>query len=346
MFKKVLAPLDGSLLAECVLAHVTSIAAACKAEVTLLQVVEAGSQVAKADSLAPPDPMAWQMRRVEARAYLDGARCRVAEMGVEAETVLLEGIVARRIVDHAEAENYDLVALSTHGRGGLEPWSAGSVAQKVMQGLRTSLLLVRAFEAQAPEARAWEGRIPLHRRILLALDGSQRAEAALPYATTLADRWGAELMLAHIVTRPACFRNAPCAGESAEIADLLVERNVLEAKDYLQRLQGRLGVRSRLRVAVGGNVMLALHELAEQEEVDLVVATAHGQGCNRRHRYGSVATGAILYGAAPLLVFQDMRPEQMEATAVERWVRASEDVGRWRPVGGRLKSSLRGVYMG
>lgn len=326
MFKKILAPLDGSLLAECVLPHVSSIATACRAKVTLLQVVEA---------VSPPDPLACQMRRAEAQSYLDGVRRRLAKADVQAETLLLEGSVARRIAEYADAERYDLVAMSTHGRGGLEPWSTGSVAQKVIQGLRTSLFLVRAFEALALQGRAPAGRAPVasrqYRRIMLALDGSQRAEAALPFAATLAERWGAELVLAHVVTRPACFRNAPCVGESAVIAEQLVERNVLEARDYLRRLQGRLQVRSRVRVSVGGNVVLGLHELAGKEEVDLVVASAHGQGCNQRHRYGSVTTEAILYGSAPLLVYQDMQPEQIEATPVERWVRANEELGRWRP---------------
>lgn len=322
MFKKILAPLDGSPLAECVLPHVTSMATACRAKVTLLQVVE---------GVSTPDPLACQMRRAEAQSYLEEARRRLADAGVRVETLLLEGSVARRIVAYADTERFDLVVMSTHGRGGLEPWSAGSVAQKVIQGLRTSLFLVRAFEAQATERQGLlEGSKV--RRILLALDGSQRAEAALPYAAMLADRWGAELLLAHIVARPACFRSTPCAGESATIAEQLVQRNMLEAREYLQRLQGRLGVRSRVRVTVGSNVMLGLHELAQKEDADLIVTSAHGQGCNRRHRYGSVATETILYGSAPLLVFQDMQPEQMEATAVERWVRNSEKMGRWRPV--------------
>lgn len=322
MFKKILAPLDGSSLAECVLPHLTSIATASRANVTLLRVVEASS---------PPDPLACQMRRAEAQSYLEGARQRLAEAAVHAETRLLEGSVARRIAEYTDAEGYDLLVLSTHGRGGLAPWSAGSVAQKVIQGLRTSLFLVRAFESQAMEEQR-----PLRRsqcrRIMLALDGSQRAEAALPHAAMLADRWEAELLMAHVVPRPACFRNSPCAGESATIAETLVERNVFEAREYLHRLQSRVNVRGRVRVVVGSNVMLGLHELAEKEEVDLIVTSAHGQGCNRRHRYGSVATETILYGSAPLLVFQDMQPEQIEASAVERWVRAGEELGRWRPL--------------
>ena len=322
MFEKILVPLDGSLLAECVLPHTVAIATAFNAELVLLHVVES----ANTSIIMPADPLAWQMRKAEAKAYLENVRWRLHGAGIRVSGILLEGMAAHRIADYAHSKNCDLLILSSHGSGGLEPWSAGSVAQKVMQYAKTSLLLIRAFQEQERNAIG-----TCYRRIMLPLDGSQRAESALPTAITLAQHWDAELLLVHMVARPLPFRKAHATAKSAGMINKFVERNLTEAREYLDQLQSRLPLRSQVRLSVADDVMVALHEVAAQESVDLVLASAHGHGGNAQRRFGSLMAECIVHGASPLLVFQDMRPEQIVATAVECSVRENDDSGRWQP---------------
>lgn len=304
MFERILVPLDGSRLAECLLPHAAAMAASFGAQVTLLRVIEGQDS----GRLRPADPLAWQMRRMEAEAYLSGVVERLASTGIEARTEVVEGVAAWRIMQQAEA--FDLLVLSTHGRGGLAPWSAGGVAQKVMEQVKRSVLLARALEEQEPLI-VEQG----YGRIVALLDGSKRAEAILPAATRLVRHWNATLLLLHVVTRARGF-GATGGLEDDDLSGALVARSVAEARAYLQRVQARLPVRSEVRVLVQEKVVGAVEAI--KEEGDIVLASAHGAGCNRRRRFGSMVGEVIHFGSGPLLVYQDMAPEQIVETASER----------------------------
>jgi nucleotide-binding universal stress UspA family protein len=80
-----------------------------------------------------------------------------------------------------------------------------------------------------------------------------------------------------------------------------------------------MGAEIRLLTAPG--VAVALHDLAEQEKVDLVMLSAHGYSGGSRWPYGSVTTSFIAYGSGPLLIVQDLSPEEVERSLAERGVR-------------------------
>lgn len=305
MFTKILVPLDGSSLAECVLPHVANIAGVLAGEVVLLRVIEAPEGMAH----RPADPMFSQMRRMEGSAYLANIWSRLETTGLKVRTEVLEGSAAPRIVEFAQAEKCDLLVMSTHGRSGLAPWSAGSVTQKVMEGVKSSVLLVRAFE-EAGEDNASRR----FSRILLPLDGSQRAEAVLPVAVRLAKDWNAKLLLLHVVARaPGIHTAAP--GDRDKLIEELEKRTRAEATTYLRRIQARLAIKSDMKVIVGEKPALSIDEVVS--DGDLVLASAHGFGCDSHRRFGSTTGELIHYGSGPLLVYQDMQPEQISSTVVE-----------------------------
>ena len=74
-----------------------------------------------------------------------------------------------------------LIILSSHGQSGLSEWNVSSVVQKIVLRARTSIMIVRAYQRIPPETAGLR-----YRRILVPLDGSQRAECVLPVAVTLA----------------------------------------------------------------------------------------------------------------------------------------------------------------
>lgn len=309
MFKTVLVPLDGSLVAECALPHAAAIGGALGAEVVLLRVMEGVSGA----PARPADPLTWQMRKMEGAAYLDKVRSRMEASGLQVRTEILEGNAATRIVEYAQAIACDLLVMSTHGRGGLAPWSAGSVTQKVLERVKTSVLLVRAFEAAGDEGLAHR-----YQRIVLPLDGSKRAESVLPVALRLAERWNATVLLIHVVRQTQGMRLAAPASGSDELAEELARRTASDAANYLRRIEARLGMRSEVRVVVSDKAALAIE--SEVSSGDLVLATAHGYGCDTHRRYGSTIAEVIHYGSGPLLIYQDMRPEQISSTALERTI--------------------------
>jgi nucleotide-binding universal stress UspA family protein len=68
---------------------------------------------------------------------------------------------------------------------------------------------------------------------------------------------------------------------------------------------------------VSDDVTLTLHELVEQENVDLVVLSAHGYSAATRWPYGTVATSFISHGTTPLLIVQDLSPDEIELSRAE-----------------------------
>jgi nucleotide-binding universal stress UspA family protein len=304
MFKNILVPLDGSELAEGVLAHVQTMAAAFAARVTLLGVCEPRPQ-------ASTNLLDWHLRLAETETYLRRLAAHLQYAGLSVTTTLGEGGPAERIVEYAAAHQSSLIILSTHGRGGPSAWNVSHIAQKVLQRGITSILLVRAGDSPAVS-----GEATLYRRIMLPLDGSRRAECALPVATILARHQRARLLLVHVTTPPFLFhRLAPTAAESSS-TNWLVDHNRAQAARYFSALLPRISAGVQTLLPVGESVPVALHELAAAEAVDLVLLSAHGHSAQSQWPYGSVVHNLITNGTGSLLIVQDMpQPLHRQPTA-------------------------------
>jgi nucleotide-binding universal stress UspA family protein len=317
MFEHLLIPLDGSPLAECVLPHGLAVARAQGARVTLLQVVEQAEPAGRTRAI---DPLEWHYSEAEAGAYLQDVAERLRVAGFPSTQVLLQGDPAERVIEYAQAEHADLILLSSHGRSGLSGWNVSSVVQKILARAYLSILLVPAYCATAPEMTAQH-----YERILVPLDGSQRAECVLPVLGTLAAQHDSKVLLAHVVRRPELPRRAPPSREDQELADTLTERNRLEAGRYLEDLRSRLSLPTEIRLLVEDHVAVAMQQLAMDEKIDLVLLSAHGYSGGTRWPYGSLTTSFITYGNKPLLIVQDLPRQAIEPTAAEL---AAKEYGR------------------
>jgi nucleotide-binding universal stress UspA family protein len=317
MPQKILAPLDGSRLAESILPYIVAYTRVNGTEVTFVRVIES-------DPTAPDqnDPVDWHLRKVEARAYLDRLADELRPFGLSIQTEVLEGPIADRLIEFAQRQEYDLIALSSHGQSGLSGWTLGSVAQKVILRSRKSILLVPAYaDGATTELNAELGALTFQ-RILVPLDGSQRAESVLAKASALARHHGAELLLIHVVTPPHLLQRMPLSEEDLALSDRIVERNQYEAERYFEQLSMRLEPTPQTRVLRGEHVPTELQRLIQQEAIDLVILTAHGHVHDDRRPYGNLATSLLTYGSAPLVVFQDLAPQEIEPTAAERAINA------------------------
>ncbi|MCK4314400.1 MAG: universal stress protein [Anaerolineae bacterium] len=309
MLDHILVPMDGSSLAECVLPHAMAVARACGAQVTLLRVLERPQTTGPTRSV---DPLDWHIRKAEARAYLDGLSARLQETGLRTESTLLEGQAAERIVEFVRSHDVSLIILSSHGQSGLSDWNVSSIVQKIILRAYVPVMIVRAYQPIAGDLTGLR-----YRHMLIPLDGSQRAECALPLATTLSRSHGSELLLVHVVCRPEMVCRAPPTQEDIELVNRLTERNRLEATRCLENLRSRLPLAVQTRVLVSDNTAATLHRLVKQENVDLVVLSAHGCSGRTEWPYGSLVVNFIAYGNTPLLIVQDLSPDEVEHTQAE-----------------------------
>lgn len=140
--RTILVPLDGSILAETALPEAIDVARQRGARLLLVRAAEAHVPVAV-------DPTEAQVRVVQdAEAYLARVKARLAASGVtDVETSVWYGSPAYAIVEAARLRRADLVVMTTHGRSGLGRLILGSVAESVLRGTTTPILLLRAPEA-------------------------------------------------------------------------------------------------------------------------------------------------------------------------------------------------------
>ena len=146
MYQKILVPLDGSELAECVLPHVEVLARGCQAKsVVFIRVVEPIHQPA-GDYVMDPD----QIKKIEsehkwaAEAYLKKISAKVSLAGAIVKTEVLYGLPAETLAGYATKNQVDLIVIATHGRSGVSRWVWGSVADRTLRSSCTPVLMVRA----------------------------------------------------------------------------------------------------------------------------------------------------------------------------------------------------------
>jgi nucleotide-binding universal stress UspA family protein len=141
-FRRMIVPLDGSQLAEQILPRVAELAQLVDAEITLLNVLIPHSYSQKV--IVDPSLPWWDRDIGVAQTYLGVVAGRLRRDGVVVTTDIVIGDnVARAITDFASRERADLIAIATHGRGGVARLLRGSVADAIMHSGKMSMLVFK-----------------------------------------------------------------------------------------------------------------------------------------------------------------------------------------------------------
>ncbi len=151
MSQKILIPLDGSSLGETALHHVNEMISdlelESKVEVVLFQAITSLTYAVAAGDEAVEIPYtAVELEQVKAQSmeYLKKTAEHFEDKGVAVHCEVAIGTSSAEEIIAAESEfKVDLVAMSTHGRHGITRWAFGSVADKVLRGSTTPVLIVR-----------------------------------------------------------------------------------------------------------------------------------------------------------------------------------------------------------
>jgi nucleotide-binding universal stress UspA family protein len=305
--RRLLVPLDGSRLAEVVLPIAARLGEACDATITLLHVIERGapSSIHGEPHLAARSEAEDYLVRLVRQFEVAG---RVVEYHVHEVPV---GNVAQSIATHAEDQRSDLVLLSTHGVGGIREALWGSIAQQVLQLSRRPTLLVRA-RAGAQAAAMFNPRT-----IMVSLDGTAAAEAALPLAGTLAHVLDTRLRLVMVVPTLDTVggEQLPQATFLPGTTRALLDVQEEQAVDYLEHLAASMrstGVPVATEVRRGGAVAELASDAAEHADGLVVVAT-HGRAGLQAIWSPSVAARLLKRTQAPVLLVPIVEPEYRPA---------------------------------
>ena len=148
MYNRILVPLDGSELAECVLPHVAAIAGGCGVQdVIFLRAVEPFHMPGVEASIYFSEKDRKRIdseNKADAGKYLKDLVNRTKYDGVRVKYEVLMGRAAGNIADYATKNDVDLIVIATHGRSGASRWVWGSVADRVLRSACVPVLMVRA----------------------------------------------------------------------------------------------------------------------------------------------------------------------------------------------------------
>jgi nucleotide-binding universal stress UspA family protein len=292
MKTKILIPLDGSVCAERVLAHLRWLAPPENSEIVLIRVVESAYYVYGSMGYAAPDLLTSIYS--EAEQYLQAQALHLRELEYAVTTKVCVGDPASEILDVAKSQKVDLVAMSTHGRSGFMRFILGSVAERVLQQVTVPTFLVRDG-AGAP--------VTIPARILVPLDGSKFSEDALAKATELATRLKSELLLLNAFDNPTRMDMGLYVMSQAELDEEIVGWQeemgaYLEGEAESLRAQG---IVTQTRLAME-DAATAIDDTSVMEDVGLIVMSTHGRSGLQRWIFGSVANKALRMVECPLLL--------------------------------------------
>jgi nucleotide-binding universal stress UspA family protein len=301
MLKNILVPLDGSLASEAALPFAQALARRASATLILVRAVPGRGL---------SNDAAGQQRAVsQAEEYLIrlGGVLEAQDLSVQIG-VPFGSSPATWIVEEIALRHADMVVMATHDRVGPDRWLHGSVAEAVVSRAPTPVLLIREAEGQLLPPRFDEPE-PV---VIVPLDGSELAEAALPIARELSRLIAARVVLVGVI--PPTGHLIAVEGGAAPYTESAHARAEIDAQAYLEASVARLGADA---VAVetcvpSGDPATEIANVALDYCAAVVVMATHGRAGVLRTLRGSVAGGVLHRSPTPVLLIHpaELRPAE------------------------------------
>ena len=323
MFKRIIVPLDGSGRAERAIPIAARLARASGGAIFLVRVVS--TETASLPS-APGRPLLIQTvgetDRALAESYLAGIANSELLTGIEVYSEVPIGAIAPSILSIASDKHADCIVICSHGYTGVTRWwMMGSVAAKVARFAATPVLVLREGGPVPPERHP--GEQPL--RVLVPLDGSDDAKAALMPAATLAVALAlpaqGELHLTHVVQPSMSTQNASRSSDMGGMTKASQNMAWEYLKATMRQLDDRIKdtANAELNLALTASVtiendiaqgIIAVAENGGSSDgtgvfggCDVIAMTTHGYS-GRQHWVGSVTERVLDTSRLPLLIVQ------------------------------------------
>ena len=301
MFKRILVALDGTPVSESVLAPAAILAKRVGAELVLAR--------------TPLDALSLEIERrglssramLDVQSYLDTLAYCLKGEGIPTRTALSLRPPAEGMLELAEREQVDLLVMATHRQSGTASLAPFSVTWQVLTRSTIPVLVWRGIhtsDAAVPPYASHRFMTDPTAPLLIPLDGSPQAEAALAIAQELAAVFGNPLLLIRAV-------DTSCSDTTRA-----------EAETYLKhkcRELAILGLHAASKCALESAPAFILR-YAQENHPGLVVISAHGRGCLDLPNLGDVAQKVLTQTEAPILLVHRKvaHGERLQGASLER----------------------------
>ena len=305
----ILVPLDGSGGSEAALPLAAELARASNATVHLVRVH--APVVTSVDIGFSLPEFEGEIRQTELDYLASTARRFVTDSRVPTATQLLDGAIGPAIKEYVQRIGATLVVISTHGRTGLSRMWLGSTADWLMRFLPVPVLAVR------PHDESWS-RAPSLEHVLIALDGSPRAEAVIPAALRVGRPVGARYTLLQVVPTTVgelvsyATRSFPPVRDERRTMEIMraAKRRLDAVAASMRRDPGGRDV--TVEVVADDYVAEAILDRAQRHDVGLIALSSRGRGASRL-LVGSVADKVMRGFTGALLVLGPVAARELES---------------------------------
>jgi nucleotide-binding universal stress UspA family protein len=292
MYRRILVTLDGSNAAEMVLPYAEQIAAKCKADIVLVTVSDSSSTETEHLYLYYLEHI---MKEVKQQLNEWGTKG-----GGQVTTKVLLGKPADEILQYADKNDIDLIAMTSRGRSEQGPWLLGNIAAKVLRATSKPVLLIRASAtSEALQQRS------LVKKILLPLDGSRTGEAAIPFAESLAEALGAELIFFQAVGSIIAAvgrEDTFISGTMLIEADKQRQTSTLAYLNKIAKPIKAKGISTSSAITTGPQSPAdQIIDYANANAIDLIAVSTHGRSGIGRWVFGDVTDKILHAGDKPVL---------------------------------------------
>lgn len=294
----VLVPVDGSEAS----GRAVQYAATLNADRIVLMRVVAAEEPRDTDSVTDPYTRWYDIHIASVRDELALLKDQYSSAAGSVETEIRHGDPAEQIMD--SGRSFDLIVMSTHGRGAAGRMIFGSVGDRVVRYGTAPTLLIRVGSENKTHVNVT--------RLVLALDGSELAEKALSIVARLARMLDVPILLVRCVAMEDVlatlrnWRSGPSSGSAEASDDDPYEQARIAteaaASDYLEGVRARFasdGVAVTTEVRGGTPVFELLWTVGEG---DVIVVTSRGMGGYQRWKLGSTAERLVREAECPVLL--------------------------------------------
>jgi len=288
MTDTILVPTDGSQESERALDIAIPLAKALDLSITLFWCWEGLPDLDEAFSQEFIEEITTREMKDRAAAVDQLAHSRLAPQGIDHQIESSVGHPAELLLELIESITPRFVAISTHGRSGFKRWRLGSIADRVVRNAQADTIIVSPDDT-TPLAEEIG-------KIVVPLDGSERAENALTDAVQIARATGASLILVRayltvLATTPMGLDVAYTQVNEAAMAS---------ARLYLDEVAAQIPDIPVEKEVFSGEASQAIIDAAG--DADLIVMASHGRGGLARMALGSVTDAVIRGSHKPVLV--------------------------------------------
>jgi nucleotide-binding universal stress UspA family protein len=296
MFNHILIPLDGSKLAESAIKPAIFLVEKLGGKtITLMHIIEKNPplKIHGEYHLKTPAEAESYLREIAQKRFPQQTKINYHVHTSEVKDV------AKSIAEHEGELGTDLIAMCTHGKGGMRDLLFGSIAQQVISSSKKPILVIHPDEPEKTAAFACK-------KILLPLDGSEAHEKGISLAKNMAKACNSSISLLVVVNTFHSLSGqwAPTSRLLPGTTHQLLDMKSEDAGQYLTQISAQLEdakIATRFDVK-RGNPAKIIANVAKSRNIDLIILATHGKAGFNAFWAASVAPKICKHCHIPLLL--------------------------------------------